>query len=115
MNICALSGIATTIYYDEILTRNGGKQPFLAFLLRIQGPRKEGDSTARIVVYGQNAKEIFPLLYEGKPVEVVGRYRNSRRHQGEKVYEFIVSRIDFPPDNNNHTIETMDETAEDAT
>jgi len=95
MNVCVLSGIATTIYYDEILTRNGGKQPFLAFLLRIQGPRKEGDSTARIVVYGKNAKDIFPLLYEGKHIEVVGRFRNSRHHDGEKVFEFIASRVDF--------------------
>jgi len=95
MNVCVLSGIATVTYYDEILTRNGGKQPFLSFLLRIQGPRKEGDSTARIVVYGQTAKGIFPLLYDGKHVEIVGRFRNSRRHQGKQVYEFIASRVDF--------------------
>jgi single-stranded DNA-binding protein len=111
MNICALSGIATTIYYDELLTRHGEKQPFLAFLLRLQGPRKEGNSTARIVVYGQNAKEIFPLLYEGKHVEIVGRFRNSRRHQEEQVYEFIASRVDFPP-GNTITIETAKETQE---
>lgn len=99
MNVCALSGIATTIYYDEILTRNGGKQPFLTFLLCITGPRKEGDSTARIVIYGQKAKEIFPLLYDGKSVEVVGRYRNSRRHEGERIYEFIAIRVNFPKRN----------------
>jgi len=95
MNICALSGIAASIYYDTIKTHDGGKQPFLAFLLRLQGPHKEGPSTARIVVYGQNARKYYPLLHEGQWVEVTGRYRNNRWHQGDKIYEFVVIRVDF--------------------
>jgi len=109
MNVCALSGIATAIYYDEILTRDGGKQPFLAFLLRLQGPRKEGPSIARIIMYGQNAKKYYPLMYENQMVEVVGRYRNCRRHQGDRIYEFVATRIDFLP-GNNHTTETVEKT-----
>ena len=111
MNICAFTGIATAIYYDEILTRDGGKQPFLAFMLRLQGPHKEGPSIARIIVYGQNAKKYYPLMYDSQMVEVTGRYRNCRRHQGDRINEFLAIRIDFPPGNShNHTTGMMEST-----
>lgn len=94
MNSCNLSGPISQIYFDVI---GEGKQPFLAFLLRVRGPKAEGSSTARVVVFGENAQRIYPLLREGQQVEVEARFRARRQRQPPTVaYEFVARRIEFP-------------------
>jgi len=94
MNSCILSGIVTQVYFDTV---GEGKQPFLSFLLRVRGPRAEGPAIARVVAYGENAVQFYPLLRDGKQVEVEARFRARRNRQPPAVaYEFVARRIEFP-------------------
>lgn len=94
MNSCILSGIVTQVYFDTV---GEGKQPFLSFLLRVRGPKIEGPSIARVVMFGENAERMYPLLREGQQVEVEARFRARRNRQPPAVaYEFVARRIEFP-------------------
>lgn len=95
MNSCNLSGRVTQIYFDVI---GEGQQPFLAFLLRVRGPKVEGPSMARVVMYGEDAQRIYPLLREGQLAEIEARFRARRSVHNRMVvaYEFVARRIEFP-------------------
>lgn len=94
MNSCILTGVVSQVYFDVI---GASKQPFLAFLLSVRGPKAEGPSTARVVAFGENAESFYPLLHEGQQVEVEARFRARRQRQPPAVaYEFVARRIEFP-------------------
>ncbi len=92
MNSCILSGRVSNIYFDVI----NGQQPFLCFLLRVPGPRQEGYSTARIVVYGDQAQHLYPILEAGAYAEVQGRFRHRSRENGYATYEFVARHVNLP-------------------
>ncbi len=100
MNQCTLSGRVSQVYFDTIRGKTGN-QPFLAFLLVVDGPRAEGPSVARIVMYGAQAQTVFGLLTEGLFVEVESRFRVRREPERDRVYEFVARRIEIPRFNAN--------------
>ncbi len=113
MNYCILSGRVSQPYFD-LLPAQQGVQPFLTFLLSVRGPRAEGDSTARIVQYGPEAQNLYPLLREGLFVEVEGRFRQRRDPHRQKVYEFVARRVEIPATQTLPTIELADVRTEEA-
>lgn len=92
MNSCTLSGRISQLYFDVV----DGVQPFLAFLMRVSGPRVEGHSTARVVVYGEQAEMLYPLLHNGMHIELEARFRLRQRENGYPVYEFVARRVEVP-------------------
>ncbi len=72
-------------------------QAFIAFLLRVRGPAKEGDSVARCVAYGKTAEATFQRLNRGTGdsdsplwVEVHARYRIREGDDGKRHHEFVL-------------------------
>lgn len=83
-------------YFEWLDTRSGTKQAFLRFYLNLRGPKKEGDSSARVVMYGRSAEAVYAYLEAGRWVKVEARYR-VRQQNGRHVHEFVASNVEFPP------------------
>jgi single-stranded DNA-binding protein len=96
-NVVTFSGVIVgTPHFRWLSHADGHRQAFLRFFVRLTGPRREGDSFARIVCYGKQAEKTYDLLldYPGTRVEIEGRYRiRQESDTGEQCHEFVARHV----------------------
>jgi single-stranded DNA-binding protein len=94
MNVTVLTGQLQGQPHFHWIGRKGHKQAFVAFMLRVRGPVKEGDSVARCVAYGREAERVFELLRKKNHTsvwyEVKARWRRREGDDGQHHEEFVI-------------------------
>jgi single-stranded DNA-binding protein len=92
MNTVVLTGQVQGSPHFHWVGKGKHKQAFVAFLLRVRGPVKEGDSVARCVAYGKLAESIYELLRHNGDgwYEVRARWRRRKGDDGKFHQEFVI-------------------------